>query len=105
MLDVVATKLHEPINHKQRKHAVDCRTKELIAVGASVTANCQPCLEYHVGKAREHGASDEEIAEAVGIGKVVRKGAAGKMDHTIAALSGGSPCCGDAPDQGCNLGD
>ncbi|MEE8450878.1 MAG: carboxymuconolactone decarboxylase family protein [Thermoguttaceae bacterium] len=84
---------------------MDCRTKELIAVGASVTANCQPCLEYHVGKAREHGASDKEIIEAVGIGKVVRKGAAGKMDQHIATLSGGAPCSEDASDQGCNLGD
>jgi len=84
---------------------VDCRTKELIAVGASVTASCKPCLEYHVGKAREHGASDKEIIEAVGIGKVVRKGAAGKMDHYIATLPGGTPCGEGAPDQGCNLGD
>ena len=84
---------------------MDCRTKELIAVGASVTANCQPCLEYHVGKAREHGASDQEIVEAVGIGKVVRKGAAGKMDQHMATLLEGATPCENASDQGCNLGD
>ena len=25
---------------------MDDRIKELIAIGASITANCQPCLEY-----------------------------------------------------------
>src|SRR5574342_71414 len=27
------------------------KLKELVAVGASVTANCQPCLQHHVEKA------------------------------------------------------
>jgi AhpD family alkylhydroperoxidase len=27
------------------------RIRELIAIGASITANCQPCLKYHVDKA------------------------------------------------------
>lgn len=50
---------------------LDNRIKELIAVGASVTANCQPCLEYHVGEALEKGADGQEIAEAVEVGKMV----------------------------------
>jgi AhpD family alkylhydroperoxidase len=60
---------------------MDTRTKELIAIGASVTANCQPCLEYHVTKARESGAEEKEIKEAIAVGRTVRKGAAGKMDQ------------------------
>jgi AhpD family alkylhydroperoxidase len=34
---------------------MDERTRELIAIGASVGAHCQPCLTYHVEKARELG--------------------------------------------------
>ncbi len=60
---------------------MDNRTKELIAVGASVTANCQPCLQYHVSKALESGANEEEIREAVSVAKMVRKGAMAKMDQ------------------------
>ena len=60
---------------------MDIRIKELIAIGASITANCKPCLEYHVAKAKENGANDQEIAEAVAVGKMVRKGAASKMDQ------------------------
>ena len=60
---------------------MDNRIKELIAIGASITANCQPCLEHHVAKARENGAEDEEVKQAIAVGKIVRKGAAGKMDR------------------------
>ena len=75
---------------------MDNRTKELIAVGASVTANCKPCLEYHVRKARENDASDQEIMEAIGVAKTVRKGAAGKMDEAVSTVLGdasGAPGC------------
>lgn len=56
------------------------RMKELIAVGASVTANCLGCVEFHVAKARGAGADDEEIEEAIRVGKLVRRGAANKFD-------------------------
>jgi len=48
--------------------------KELIAVGASITAHCQPCLKYHVAKAREMGMDLQEIREAVNVGHQVEKG-------------------------------
>ena len=73
--------------------AIDNKTKELIAVGASITANCQPCLQYHKNKALEFGADEGEIAEAIGMGKQVRKGAADKMDE----FSAGSKECGSTP--------
>ena len=59
---------------------LDYRIRELIAVGTSVGANCHSCLEYHFGKAREQGIPDDEIAEAIEVGKLVRRGAQGKMD-------------------------
>ena len=62
---------------------MDVRTKELIAIGASVTANCQPCFKYHVGKARENGAGDEEIKEAIAMAKKVQNGAMSQMDELI----------------------
>lgn len=51
---------------------LDEKTKELIAVGASITAHCQPCLEYHSKKALEFGSDAEEIAEAIEKGNRVR---------------------------------
>ena len=74
---------------------LDSKLEELIAIGASITANCQPCLEYHVEKAREHGAGAEEIARAIEIGRTVRKGAQVKMDRFAAsyAVQPASPGC------------
>jgi len=65
---------------------MDEKLKEMIAIGASVTANCIPCIRYHFTKAREVGLSDTEIKTAVQIGKSVRKGAAQKWDEEISAL-------------------
>lgn len=71
---------------------LDDRIKELIAVGASVTANCyKPCLEYHVAKARESGASEEEIEEAVNIAKEVRRISSGVLDKSARKLLEGTP--------------
>jgi AhpD family alkylhydroperoxidase len=66
---------------------MDTRIEELIAIGASITANCQPCLEYHVQKAKENGADQQQISKAIEVGKMVRKGSAGKMDKVILNIS------------------
>jgi AhpD family alkylhydroperoxidase len=65
---------------------LDDRIRELIAVGTSVGANCHSCLEYHVGKAREQGIPDDEIAQAIEIGKLVRRGAQGNIDKLAVHL-------------------
>ena len=78
---------------------MDTRTKELIAIGASVTANCQPCLEYHVTKARENGAEEKEIKEAIAVGRTVRKGAAGKMDQYASEMLSDPAVATDAPEK------
>lgn len=65
---------------------LDEKTMRLIAVGASITANCQPCLQINVTKARERGIGEGEIAEAIKIGKMVRQGAASKMDNFAISL-------------------
>lgn len=58
---------------------MDERTKELIAIGASVGAHCQPCLTWHVEKAREMGIDDESIREAIATGHKVERGAMNAM--------------------------
>ena len=60
---------------------MDERQKELIAIGAAVTANCVPCLKFHLGKAQGADASEEEIAEAIRIGRMVRAGSAKIWDE------------------------
>lgn len=64
------------------------QTKELIAIGASVSAHCQPCLTYHVGKAKELGVSEEEIQQAIETGHMVEKGAMSAMRKYSANIAG-----------------
>ena len=44
---------------------LDSKTQELIALACSLIARCQGCIEGHVQKALKHGASKEEISEAI----------------------------------------
>jgi AhpD family alkylhydroperoxidase len=46
---------------------LDRKTKELIAIAASLLAKCQGCLQGHIKKALKFGASREEISEAIAI--------------------------------------
>ncbi len=66
---------------------IDIKVKELIAIGASVSANCKPCVKYHIAKAREMKIDEAEIQLAVEVGQMVRKGAAGQMDELIEELT------------------
>ena len=65
----------------------DEKILELIAIGASVSANCHPCVKYHVRKAREMNIDEDEIRQAIEVGQKVRKGAAGQMDELVEELS------------------
>ena len=81
---------------------MDKKLEEMIAIGASVTANCIPCIRYHVGKGREVGLSGEEIKAAVQVGRMVRKGAARKWDEEAEALLvEQAPSCGEKVAAGC----
>lgn len=66
---------------------LDEKIKELIAIGASVSANCQPCVLFHIGKARQLNIDSELIEQAFEVGKMVRKGAAGQMDKLLSGCS------------------
>lgn len=81
--------------------AWNSKIKELVAVGASITANCHSCLQFHTGKALEFGASEGEIAAAVATGRQVRQGAHEEMEAFVSDLNAGmrasrtnpSACC------------
>lgn len=47
--------------------ALSAKNKELIAAALSVAVKCEPCLEHHLRQALRKGASEREIAEALGV--------------------------------------
>jgi AhpD family alkylhydroperoxidase len=52
------------------------KTRELIALAVAVTVRCDGCIAVHGEAAARHGASREEIAEALGVATAVNAGAA-----------------------------
>lgn len=67
------------------------KEKELIAVGASVAAGCQPCTEYHVKTARTAGACDRSVTLAVETALAVRESATRTMDEWAEKCQGVRP--------------
>lgn len=87
---------------------MDEKTKELIAIGASIGAHCQPCLTYHVNRAKELGVDAESIRAAIDVGHMVEKGsmaamrefAKGVLDGTSGPAATPSCCGGTASKTG-----
>ena len=59
-----------------RPGKLSTKFKELMAVGITHVTQCDLCIAYHTRKAKEAGATDEEIAEAVFVAMELRAGAA-----------------------------
>lgn len=87
---------------------------ELVAIGAAVASNCEPCFKFHYDKARKLGVSREDMLRAVTVAQNVKDAPARSVlelaqrhlsrDAELeAALAGplekvsASSCCGDAP--------
>jgi AhpD family alkylhydroperoxidase len=66
--------------------AIPRKFKELMALAVAFTTQCPYCIEIHSGKARETGATDQEIAEVVAIAAALRAGAA--ITHGTHAFPG-----------------
>ncbi len=74
----------------------------LIGVGASMGADCQPCLQTCIAMARQCGADEEQVDTAAAVGMRVRECAEkrGKPAETTnaspdAAESESTTCCGN----------
>lgn len=63
------------MNEVEKEKYLDTKTKELIALGAAITARCTYCIGLHVQGALDAGANRGEIMETA----------------TVAILMGGGP--------------
>lgn len=59
-----------------KTNQLDVKIRELIALAVAVTLRCDGCITVHTDAAIRHGASKEEIAEALGVAVSVNAGAA-----------------------------
>lgn len=60
----------------QKKDLLGAKIRELIALAVAVTVRCDGCITVHADAAIRHGATKEEIAEALGVAVTVNAGAA-----------------------------
>ena len=63
-------------SHLFGRNLIAVKYKELIALGVGITTQCPYCIEIHSNRARESGASDQEIAEVVVVAAALRAGGA-----------------------------
>ncbi|HZL64613.1 MAG TPA: carboxymuconolactone decarboxylase family protein [Thermoleophilia bacterium] len=86
---------------------------ELVAVGAAIGSNCEPCLTFHVGRARDLAVPDDDILRAVQTARTVKAAPARNVARLAGELLRGgceldepaappdsSPCCRPGRDQG-----
>ncbi|UGV41665.1 carboxymuconolactone decarboxylase family protein [Methanococcoides orientis] len=57
-----------------RNNSLDLKVKELIAVASSVLMRCEKCVKIHSERAKENGATEEEIAEAIAVAMFIAGG-------------------------------
>lgn len=86
----VAKAFAEMRNAVYKEGALDGRTKELISIAASVLMRCERCTEIHAERARKHGATDEQIAEAVACAMFVAAGSQLSWSDVYEKILGGS---------------
>ncbi|HXG90937.1 MAG TPA: carboxymuconolactone decarboxylase family protein [Blastocatellia bacterium] len=65
---------YREIYFSEKKH-LDTKTQELISIAASLVAKCQGCIEGHLKKALEAGATPEEISETISIAAAINAAA------------------------------
>lgn len=75
---------------------------ELVAIGAAIGCNCEPCFKYHYDQARKLGVSDADIRRAVDMAQMVKDTPARSIlnlaerfvgPSTPASAAKQSPCC------------
>jgi len=91
------------------------QVQELVAIGAAIASNCEPCLKFHYDKARKLGVSAQDMHSAVAValavkdtparamvdlaGKLLRKPVEAAAPDTVgdccapAAADAGDGCC------------
>ncbi len=106
-LDGHAATDNEPPATAEQPSIFDERIAELVAIGAAIGANCEPCLKYHHRKAEELGVADEDMIQAVNVALQVKEQPA-KMMVRLAqrllvpeAAEAGGGCCGGSAKSGC----
>ena len=83
-----APKIREEQSVKDISQIVNYKVTMLIAAGAAMAANCEPCLNKIVPDLIEAGVAEADIQKAVEIGQFVKDKPAAIMKEAADALAG-----------------
>jgi AhpD family alkylhydroperoxidase len=79
---------------------------ELVAIGAAIASNCEPCFRHHYGTAQTLGVSREDMREAVNVALAVKAAPQRRVmetaDRYLALPDPTAPASN--PDCGCGSG-
>ena len=62
--------------------------KELVALGAALACNCEPCLRYHYREAKKLGIGDDDIRSALDMAAAVKQTPARNAQELVERLLG-----------------
>ncbi len=107
-LEVAAKKAQgpAPVSGEKPPRVYTPAVGELVAMGAAIAANCEPCFKYHYGQAQKLGVAKEDMACAVTMAQKVKETPAQAvldlanrfLGRTASAEEAGVPlagtCCG-----------
>ncbi len=69
---------------------------ELVAIGAAIGANCEPCFKYHFAQARNLGVTKKDIALAVAMAEAVKAAPAKAIRELAGKYTGNVPSAEEA---------
>lgn len=69
-------------------HTLDPKTREMVAIAASIAGNCIPCLKYHYAEAIKLGCAKEEIQEILEIANMVKQRPVDEINKLAVQLFG-----------------
>jgi len=94
------TKKEENV-YEMKTEIIDRSVTLLIAAGAAMAANCEPCLNKIVPDLIEAGVLERDIQKAVEIGQFIKDRPAAIMKEAADALTGTTMSEGAAGEEGC----
>ena len=78
---------YKELYYTPERRVLDAKVQELISIAASLVAKCEGCLDGHMKKALDLGATKEEISETICIAAAINAAAMIDLsDHSAARL-------------------
>ena len=93
------TEVDQQVAAIEQSPMFDERVAELVALGAAIAANCEPCFRYHHRRAAELGIANEDMIQAVDVALRVKDQPAQAMvrlarKHLLPDAVSADGCCG-----------